>query len=90
MILKRRRQPYLVTGWFWYLGTLVPVIGIVQVGVHGMADRYTYIPLVGLFIMVLWGIHDLTRAWLNRRLILVPMVIACIVALHWHEVASPS
>jgi tetratricopeptide (TPR) repeat protein len=94
VILKRRRQPYLVTGWFWYLGTLVPVIGIVQVGVHGMADRYTYVPLLGLFIMVVWGMHDLARAWLYKRLILVTMVFACIVALvigtrqqlgHWKD-----
>lgn len=52
----RRSEPYLAVGWFWYLGTLVPVIGLVQVGSHAMADRYTYIPLIGLFIMLVWGL----------------------------------
>ena len=51
----RTRAPYLAVGWFWYLGTLVPVIGLVQVGSHAMADRYTYIPLLGLFIALAWG-----------------------------------
>ncbi|MBI2787195.1 MAG: tetratricopeptide repeat protein [Elusimicrobia bacterium] len=50
-----RRRPYLAVGWFWYLGTLVPVIGLVQTGDQSMADRYTYIPLIGLFIMAAWG-----------------------------------
>ena len=54
-----RRRPYLPVGWFWYLGTLVPVIGIVQVGAQAMADRYTYIPLVGLSIAMAWGVEDL-------------------------------
>jgi len=51
----RTRAPYLAVGWFWYLGTLVPVIGLVQIGTHAMADRYTYIPLLGLFIALVWG-----------------------------------
>jgi Flp pilus assembly protein TadD len=53
------RHPYLIVGWLWYLGTLVPVIGLVQVGGQSMADRYTYIPLVGLFVMVAWGVPAL-------------------------------
>lgn len=52
------RRPYFAVGWFWFLGTLVPVIGIVQVGVQSMADRYTYIPSIGLFIAVVWAIRD--------------------------------
>src|SRR5262249_40498429 len=48
---RRAQQPYLVTGWLWYLGTLVPVIGIVQVGEQSMADRYAYVPLLGIFLM---------------------------------------
>ncbi len=56
-----RRRPYLIAGWLWYLVTLVPVIGIVQVGLQSMADRYTYIPLIGLFIMVAWGIEDILK-----------------------------
>lgn len=51
-------RPYVLVGWLWYLGTLVPVIGLVQVGSQPMADRYTYVPLIGLFMMVAWGIHD--------------------------------
>jgi tetratricopeptide (TPR) repeat protein len=54
-----RRRRYLFTGWVWYLGTLVPVIGIVQVGVQALADRYMYIPSIGLFILVVWGSYDL-------------------------------
>lgn len=50
----RRRYPYLIMGWLWYVGTLVPVIGLVQVGLQSMADRYTYIPLIGIFIMIVW------------------------------------
>jgi protein O-mannosyl-transferase len=54
-----RRYPYVAVGWFWYLGLLVPVIGLVQVGTQGMADRYTYLPLVGLFCVLVWGSADL-------------------------------
>ena len=54
-----RRRPYLAVGWFWYLGTLLPVIGIVQIGNHAMADRYTYLPMIGIFIMVVWDAADL-------------------------------
>lgn len=53
------RRPYLVVGWLWYLGTLVPVIGLVQVGDQAWADRYTYLPLVGLFVAAVWGVSDL-------------------------------
>jgi Flp pilus assembly protein TadD len=56
-----RRFPYLAVGWFWYLITLLPVIGLVQVGVQGMADRYTYVPLIGLFVVLAWGAPDLLR-----------------------------
>jgi thioredoxin-like negative regulator of GroEL len=58
-----RRFPYLAVGWFWYLGTLVPVIGLVQVGSQAMADRYTYVPLIGLFLMIAWGVPDLVGRW---------------------------
>ena len=58
---KRKGRPYLLVGWFWYLGTLFPVIGLVQVGGQAMADRYTYIPLIGLFIMVTWGVSNLVE-----------------------------
>ena len=53
--------PTWLVGWFWYLGTLVPVIGLVQIGSHAMADRYTYIPLLGLFIALAWGAIEIVR-----------------------------
>lgn len=67
VIIASRGKPYLATGWFWYLGTLVPVIGIVQVGAQAMADRYTYIPLIGLFVMIAWGIPDLVKCTVVNR-----------------------
>ncbi len=69
VIWKCWRYPYLAVGWFWYLGTLVPVIGLVQVGNQALADRYTYIPLTGLFIIVAWGIPDLLARLRYRKLI---------------------
>jgi len=62
-----KRAPYLAVGWFWYLGMLVPVIGLVQVGIQSMADRYTYLPLVGIFIAAVWGAADLARRWRAAR-----------------------
>ncbi len=61
VIVLRRRQ-YLPVGWFWFLGTLVPVLGLVQVGGYAMADRYAYIPLIGIFIMIAWGLAALAEA----------------------------
>jgi protein O-mannosyl-transferase len=58
-VRSRRRFPYLMVGWLWYLVTLVPVIGIVQVGDQALADRYTYVPLIGVFIMIVWFVKDL-------------------------------
>lgn len=60
---RRKTQPYLIVGWLWFLGTLVPVIGIVQVGGQTMADRYFYIPSVGLFIVIAFGLWDVARSW---------------------------
>jgi protein O-mannosyl-transferase len=71
---ERRRRPYLLAGWLWYLVTLVPVIGFVQVGLQARADRYTYIPLIGISIMVAWGAVELGGARL--RLLAVPAVAA--------------
>ncbi len=59
--MQRARYPYLLVGWLWYCGTLVPVIGLVQVGGQSMADRYTYIPSLGLLILVIWGAYELTQ-----------------------------
>jgi len=68
-IALRKQRPYLITGWFWYLGMLVPVIGLVQVGWQGRADRYTYLPQIGLYIAVTWAAADLTALWRHRRAI---------------------
>ena len=62
-----RRHPYFAVGWLWYLGTLVPVIGLVQVGSQSMAERYTYIPLTGIFIIIAWGVSDLVARWQYKK-----------------------
>jgi tetratricopeptide (TPR) repeat protein len=70
-----RRFPYLPVGWLWYLGTLVPVIGLIQVGNQAMADRYTYVPLIGLFIIVAWGTADLLQRFSYQRFILPALAV---------------
>jgi protein O-mannosyl-transferase len=62
LVIVFRRRRYLPVGWFWFLGTLVPVIGLVQVGDAAFADRYAYIPVIGLFVMIAWGLDDLAEA----------------------------
>jgi protein O-mannosyl-transferase len=62
-IFMRRSHPYLVTGWYWFLGTLAPVIGLVAVGEQSMADRYTYFPLIGVLMLMVWGAEAITRRW---------------------------
>ena len=69
---RLRRRPYLAVGWFWYLGTLVPVIGLVQVGDQAMADRYTYWPLIGLFLVAAWALADAVASWPRLHWLLVP------------------
>jgi len=81
VIRTAKKSPYLATGWLWFAGTLVPVIGIVQVGGQAMADRYTYVPLIGLFIIAAWGIPDLWRKWRFRNEVLSVISIAVIVCL---------
>jgi tetratricopeptide (TPR) repeat protein len=74
----RRRLPYLFFGWFWYIGTLVPVIGLLQVGVQRMADRYTYLPLVGLFVILSWGTAQLIGNWRYKKIALsVASAVLC-------------
>jgi Flp pilus assembly protein TadD len=65
-----RRHPYLLVGWLWYLGTLVPVIGLVKVGAQAMADRYTYVPAIGIFLMVVWGAAEATAGWRRQGVLL--------------------
>jgi Flp pilus assembly protein TadD len=82
-----RRAPYLAVGWLWFLGTLVPVLGLVQVGMHARADRYAYVPLIGLFLLASWGITDLAKRW--RRVQLVAAVVAvaliCFMTASWAQ-----
>ncbi|MGO8927352.1 MAG: tetratricopeptide repeat protein [Limisphaerales bacterium] len=66
LFVRRRRHPFLLVGWLWFCGTLVPVIGLVQVGGQAMADRYTYIPSLGVLILAVWGVHELTKSWHYR------------------------
>jgi len=83
-----RRAPYLAVGWFWYLGTLVPVIGIVQVGEQAMADRYTYIPLIGIFIAMAWGFPELMKNGKQKLLpILAGLFIFLLATLTWAQVS---
>jgi protein O-mannosyl-transferase len=82
-LLLRRKRPYFVTGWLWYLGMLVPVIGLVQVGWQGHADRYTYLPQIGLYIAVTWAVGDLTRSLRFQRTILSAATILIVGALSW-------
>jgi hypothetical protein len=80
LVIRFHRRRYLLVGWLWYLGMLVPVIGIVQVGMQAMADRYTYLPIVGLFIAITWGVGDAVAVLRRRvpllRLLLVPVAMA--------------
>ena len=76
---KERR--YLVVGWLWYLGTLVPVIGLIQVGSQAIANRYTYIPLTGLFIIIAWGLPDLLAKWRYKKAALIASALLVIVAM---------
>lgn len=80
-VVLSKRRPYLLVGWLWYLGTLVPVIGLVQVGSQAMADRYTYIPLVGIFIMAVWGGRDLLRGRRHGKVIAGSVSAAMVIIL---------
>ena len=96
-VLLVRRRPYLFVGWFWFLVTLVPVIGLVQVGRQAMADRYAYVPFIGLFIILAWGLPDLLGRWRHKRAVLVPAAICVLAVLapvtrgqlsHWRDSAA--
>jgi protein O-mannosyl-transferase len=81
LVVTLRRKRYLPVGWFWFLGTLFPVIGLVQVGEASMADRYAYIPLIGIFIMMAWSLDDLAKSRNVRPLWLVVPVVCAFMAL---------
>jgi tetratricopeptide (TPR) repeat protein len=92
-LLARRRHPYLLVGWLWFLGTLVPVIGLVQVGRQSLADRYTYIPSVGLALMATWGVAELASRWravpvaalLGAAALVVAGALAWVQTHIWHD-----
>jgi Tfp pilus assembly protein PilF len=98
VVFRRRKDGYLLTGWLWYLGTLVPVIGVVSIGRQAMADRYTYVPLIGIFVLLVWGGADLVNKVFSRMapaFLIVPL--AGITALgtvthnqlaYWHDSIS--
>ncbi|HEU0210102.1 MAG TPA: tetratricopeptide repeat protein [Candidatus Udaeobacter sp.] len=92
--LYRERRPYFIVGWLWYLVMMLPVIGLVQISYYARADRYTYLPHIGLYLLIVWGAVDLTRAWAWRRGVLTfagLVVIALLVmqarvqASYWHD-----
>jgi len=82
IIRYKDKYKYLPVGWLWYLGTLVPVIGMVQVGAQAMADRYSYVPFIGLFIIVSWLVPELLQKWKNRNILLgiTSAVILCVLS----------
>jgi tetratricopeptide (TPR) repeat protein len=82
-IVFRNKKPYVFTGWFWYLVMLVPVIGLVQVGEQGHADRYTYLPHIGLFLLAVWFAADLTEVRQPRSRFATATAAIIIVALAW-------
>jgi tetratricopeptide (TPR) repeat protein len=89
LVLRWRQYPYLAVGWFWYLGTLVPVIGVVSVGSHALADRYTYLPSLGIFIMLAWGGAELGRNRPAARPMLAALAAVAVMALGvatWRQV----
>ena len=78
-IVFRRERPYLFTGWFWYLGMLAPVIGLVQVGEQGHADRYTYLPHIGLFLVAVWLAADVTAVRQSRSRFAIATAVAVVI-----------
>jgi tetratricopeptide (TPR) repeat protein len=77
----RKTHPCLIVGWLWYLGMLIPVIGIVQIAYYAHADRYTYLPQIGLYLLLTWGAADLCAGWRHRRMVLGGCATVILVAL---------
>ena len=97
VIWQLRRRPYLAVGWFWYLGTLVPVSGLVQVGLQSRADRYLYLPAIGIFVMVSWLLAEFVRRWrpafwpavLGSGLVLGSLAALSVVQVgYWHDLGT--
>jgi len=88
LVVGWRRAPFLLMGWLWFVGMLAPVIGLVQVGEQAMADRYTYLPSVGVMVLAVWGAYELTRRWPHHTLALSVAggaVLICCLALTRHQ-----
>jgi tetratricopeptide (TPR) repeat protein len=95
VVFRWRSQPYLVVGWLWFLGILIPVIGLVQVGIQSMADRYSYVPLIGLLIMLVWGLNDASAqaSWFTARAKAIGATVALVACAglslgqihYWHD-----
>ena len=89
VVIPWRRFPYLSVGWFWYIGTLVPVIGLVKVGSFAMADRYTYVPLIGLFIIIAWFVPELVARRHHKKILFAALAIlylSILMAVTWKQV----
>jgi len=89
VIWMARQYPYLIVGWLWYLGTMIPVIGIVQVGAQSMADRYTYVPMIGILIMLAWGLPEFVKRWPYHKAalgILTGLIISILMMGTWIQV----
>ena len=74
-IVLLRHRPYLLIGWLWYLGTLVPVIGLLPLGAQSMSNRYSYIPMIGILVLLVWAVDDLPKRW-RQRMVLIATVVA--------------
>jgi Flp pilus assembly protein TadD len=91
VLWKASRFRYLAVGWFWYLGVLLPVIGLVQMGLQSRADRFTYIPLAGIFVLIVWGVNDLMAGWRHRTSVAVALIAVAVPALGvraWSQVGT--
>jgi Flp pilus assembly protein TadD/uncharacterized membrane protein YqjE len=73
----RRQRPYFMVGWLWYLGTLVPVIGLIPLGAQSMSNRYTYLPIIGIMLLVVWAINDLSIQW-RRQIVLMTALVTLV------------
>ena len=98
-IREIRRRPYIFVGFFWFIGTMIPVIGLVQVGMQAMADRYTYIPLIGLFLTIVWGLSDLfepkkvspvLKVIFSGTITILLAASTCLQLRHWHDTRTLS
>ena len=80
VVTQRSKRPYLFFGWFWYLVTLLPVIGFIRIGSQALADRYTYVPLTGLFVLIVWGGSELADSWsMGKRLITAGAIVVTVI-----------